>query len=469
MDGGEGGVLTGWKRGQGSLPQRVWEALRDAGRARAERRAAAPSARPTPAPEPRFPRSRLGAALEARLAVRGGVRLEDFLRQRLARYAGRLPEPLEALPATIEIEGGEPVVRARTHPGTSVTAAHLGRPEARETGERWLLRLADREGPSAVREVRELEAALGELEGRAAEARRRIQETSRPADVPAVGAVEATPEQLGRPPVPAALPIQLLRGFSLALLAAEAHRLAGPVLDASGFAGLDVASALARAPIPAGLGLVFAAGAAAAVFTFLEAAVQRLAALTRDPAVALRGRMLGGLAAGAAALAAGVAAATSAPARLGEPVLLVAVPLAAVLLLRQAAALAAVRAVAEAAALEWDRARTGEARLRAGQAEAVALAEEGLRRVEAERTEVRRRLRAIERRALESDRVAAAAAAEGARRLDRLAEALAAALELDRYAYLKVSAARSHGVLSRPARPEHPPRLESAERFGVAG
>ena len=61
---------------------------------------------------PRLGRSRAGVALEARAAVRAGIRLDDFLRHRLARYAADLPVALEELPVEIDVEGGEPVVRA---------------------------------------------------------------------------------------------------------------------------------------------------------------------------------------------------------------------------------------------------------------------------------------------------------------------------------------------------------------------
>jgi hypothetical protein len=54
----------------------------------------------------RVPRSSLGAALDARRAVRAGVRIDDFLRHRLARYATRLPVPLDALPVAVAVEGG---------------------------------------------------------------------------------------------------------------------------------------------------------------------------------------------------------------------------------------------------------------------------------------------------------------------------------------------------------------------------
>src|SRR5690242_19355051 len=76
--------------------RRVLESAGEAWRRRAAARAAARSSRPVP--EARVARSRIEVAVDARLAVRAGVRLEDFLRHRLARYASRLAVSLEELP-----------------------------------------------------------------------------------------------------------------------------------------------------------------------------------------------------------------------------------------------------------------------------------------------------------------------------------------------------------------------------------
>jgi hypothetical protein len=63
------------------------------------------------------------------------------------------------------------------------------------------------------------------------------------------------------------------------------------------------------------------------------------------------------------------------------------------------------------------------------------------------------RLRALEQRAAEDARVAAALAARAERRSERLAESLAAALELDRYAFLRRASAQEHDAADvRPFR-----------------
>src|SRR6266496_3682819 len=106
-----GGGADSVAQGRSAALRRFVEAVSEAWRERASERRA--RAAPKLAPEPHVARSRVAAALEARLAVRAGVRLGDFLRHRLAKYAARLPLPLEALPVAVTIEGGEPVVRPR--------------------------------------------------------------------------------------------------------------------------------------------------------------------------------------------------------------------------------------------------------------------------------------------------------------------------------------------------------------------
>lgn len=431
---------------------------------RARRAARLP--RPERPPEPRVPRSALAVAVEARLGVRSGVRLEDFLRHRLATYAARLPVALSTLPYRVDVEGGDVVVASRARPllGPSLPAPRTDPLEA----------LATREGPAPAREAAALAGALAALQPRLDAARRHVDALERglhedlaSGALAAATAVEATAEQLGRPPVPPVLPLHALRAVAVALLGAVAWRLAGPILAASGLSADDVATV--RAPVQLALALAFAAGAALALWAFQDVAVRRLAALAAGADAPGRRRLAWLVALGAAALAAAVAAAGAAPAPAAERLLVATVPLVSVLLLRAAARLAAEHAAATARALEWDRARTRELAERGRRAEAIDTARTALARLEAERDGVSRALRALERRAALALGAHEEARAAEARRLERLSEALAAALELDRYLFLRLAAA--HGApVARAVRGERPARLEPAvpERLGVA-
>ena len=145
--------------------------------------------------------------------------------------------------------------------------------------------------------------------------------------------------------------------------------------------------------------------------------------------------------------------------------LLAVVPFAGALLLRAAARLQTARDAALEAALAWDRALAVDVSERARRMEIVEQARAEVARLEAERADSRHRVRALEQRAVSADRAAAERTRLEAHRLERLAESLAGALELDRYAFLRLATEATHDALARPVR-----RLErSSERLGIAG
>jgi hypothetical protein len=461
-----GGGAEGVVHGRGHAARRIIDTIGEAWRERAsEKRALAAPARVA---EPRLRRSHLAAALDARLAVRSGVRLDDFLRHRLARYASRLPVPLEELPITVDVEGGEAVIRPRPARRAPVSAAPAEVPA-------FTRALADREGPYAARELRDAETALDRLDARAAAARARLDALQ--ADLAAALSsgqlaarpdVNATAEQLGRPPVPPALPVHALRAFVAILVAAEAWRFAGPVLAASGIDAAALEHALRTRPVPAALALAFATGAAAAAFTFAGAALARAAAAISSAAEPRRRPLLLAASAVAALLVPGIAAAAGAPERWAGLALLATVPFAGAILWRAATGLAARRDAAAEAALGWDRARAAEAVERGRREEVVARAAAELAAAEAERGVARRRLQQLHRLAVGADRAAAVAARAEASRLDRLSEGLACALELDRYLYIRLAAERSLAPYERPARAARHGAV-ATERLGIAG
>jgi hypothetical protein len=470
------GLVAEFKRRKGP----AWRRALDIALEASQRRAAARDAlrRPKPLPDIKLARSRLDVALEARVAVRSGVRLEDFLRNRLAKYAARLPVALEDLPVVIDIDGGEPIVKSRGAAQPPVPAAYAASwapsyaPQSRADDQsRWMKSLIEREGPFAAQEIRDALAALDALDGRIAGARERAEALARTlADdlaagkVPAPAAVDATPEQLGRPPVPTPTPATALRIFVLSLVVAEAFFFSGPILAAQGVDPARIVEAVSASPIPVGMAIVFALGAAASVFAFAKVALERAAQL--DSSSDARRRRLGGTAAIAAALlAGGVAAAATNTSRVAHVALLAVVPFAGALLLRAAARLQTARDAALAAALAWDRALAVDVSERARRIEIVDQARGEVERLEAERADGRHRVRALEQRAVSADRAAAERARLEAHRLERLAESLAGALELDRYAFQRLATEATHDALVRPVR-----RLErSSERLGIAG
>ena len=467
------GFVAEFKGRKGPAWRRALDMVAEASRRRAAAREALKA--PKELPDVKVHRSRLEVSVEARMAVRAGIRLEDFLRNRLAKYAARLPVALEDLPVVIDIDGGEPVVRSRAAVQPAIPAAYGASyaPQARpEEHDRWMRSLVEREGPFAAQEIHEAEAALAALDQRVAAARDRAEQLARTlADdlaagkVPAPAAVDATPEQLGRPPVPAHTPATALRTFVLALVVAEAFFFSGPILAAQGVDPAGIVEALRASPVPVAMALVFALGAAAAAFAFASVSLARVAQLdgARERARS-RGTVIAA-ALVAALLVGGVTAAATNASRLAHVALLAIVPFAGALLLRAAARLQVLRDTALQAALAWDRALAQEVSERARRTEIVEQARVEVDRLEAERADSRRRVRALEQRAVSAERAVAERTRREARRLERLAESLAGALELDRYAFLRLATEAAHDALVRPVR-----RIErSSERLGIAG
>lgn len=413
---------------------------------------------------PRVARSTLLAAVDARLAVRSGVRLDDFLRHRLARYAARLPVPLEALPVTFDVEGGETLVKPRPRPrsfGPRLEPSRAPLPAGSDV--------------LAARDLRDAEAALDDFDRRAAAARdhvdameRGLVEALASGAVIARPAIEATAEQLGRPTVEPAMPIHGLRAFVAVLVAAEAWRFSGPVLAASGANEGGLEAGLRTAPVATGLALAFALGAAVATFTFAWFALSRGAEAASGAPGAGRRSLLLAASAGAAALVPAVAAAGTSPDRWAHLALLAAVPFAGAALWRAATALGARRAARAEIALGWDRERAREALERGRREEACQRAAAELATLEADRAVARRRFGKVHRAAVAAERRAELSARAEAERLERLSEGLACALELDRYLFIRFASERDHAPLARPARAR---AVESgvAERLGVAG
>ncbi|HYG67257.1 MAG TPA: hypothetical protein VD838_06345, partial [Anaeromyxobacteraceae bacterium] len=363
-----------------------------------------------------------------------------------------------ALPVDVDVEGGEPVVRARPAPRASTSYV----PSRRSDEARWLRLLVETEGPAAAREIADAESAVDALDARAAAQRTRIDELSRAlADDVAAGKlvppprVDGTPEQMGRPPVPSVAPVYTLRGFAAALLVAETWQLSGPVLAAGGVDPSLLGIAAQTDPLGVALGLVFALGAAAAIFALAHVAVSRAVDVFAETPAERRRRYLGATSAGAALVSGAVAGTALVPGRWPIVVLLVAVALAAAFLFRLANRLQDARAGAVLSALAWDRERFVELTERGRRVQVLEWATEELRAIEADRLAARRRLRALQRRAIDAERHASEAQVAEARQLEKLADSLVTALELDRYLFIRLASATENGALllrrDRPA------------------
>ncbi len=413
-------------------------------------------------------RSWLAAWWQARVSVHAGVPLEDFMRSRLAHYLAGLHIARSRLPLDISEENG--VVSAR--PAAEPRAAEPSPGD----GDAWLAPLVAVEGPAARQEIWEAEAHLARLDSEIEAARRRAEEISRrlAADVaaglvPTPSAVNATPEQFGRPPVRgAALPVAA-GAFGLAALVAETWQVAIPLLRAMGLDPGGLRTELLQRPAEVALAGVFALGVAGSLFVFAHVALYRSLDLFRGDPDVRRRRWLGA-AAGGAALAAAIIAGSMAALRPDPPeappemarwtfaLLLLAVPTATAFLVGAGRTDAARRGAELAAALEWDRERARLLAERARRLEELEWAEAEERAFEAERATAHRRLRALDARAMEAARAQVEADRREAIALARLAQSFVGALELDRYEFVRQAAARGAAELLAPRRRRVEPR-----------
>jgi hypothetical protein len=395
---------------------------------------------------------------QARVSVSAGVPLDDYLRSRLARYLAMLPVPRSRLPLSVDVEDGELVVRAAEPERRAAP-----RPDDAET---WLAPLVAAEGPTVRQEVAELEVKLALLDGDAEAARHRTEEVSRrlAADVAAglltaPPGVEATAEQLGRPPLRGAWLQGGLLAFVAAAFLAETWQIALPLLRAAEVDPARLSAEASRRPLETAFAALFALGVSAALFALGHAGVDAAVAASRGDGDPRRRRLLGSAAGAAAVLAALVAAALGgipAPsARMPGPtfvLLLLAVPLASALILRRARVEAARRAETAAEALAWDRERARALGERARRLEELDWAEEEERELERQRELARRRLRELSARAMVASRLAAEAERTERAGLARLAHSLVGALELDRYEFVRQASARGATALLAPRR-----------------
>jgi hypothetical protein len=389
----------------------------------------------------------------ARLAVRAGIPVDDFLQHRLAQRLTALPIPPSRLPLTITVE----------EHGAVLTVAHQT-PTRRAP---WLDSFLRAEGSAALApEVQLAQADVARLAARLDAQRKRVDELGRELEDSTRGQELADPadaaqaQQMGRPqvPPPIGLGLQLL---GLALLLAETWQLAVPCLEAAGIHTLDLAGELHRNPVGLVLGGLFALGASASLFLFAHLALRRGRDLFGEQPA--RRRLGTGLAVtGALALAvsmawsvAGMRPGASRPvdleyARVTLFLIALAIPLTTAWLMQLARQMNDERAEALDGARAWDREHYRSFAELSRRAAVLGEEERRLMRLELERLAAIRRLRALQQRIVRAERMAADAADEEEQDLLRLGQAIAASLELDRYEYLRQAAARGLRVEHRP-------------------
>jgi hypothetical protein len=421
-------------------------------------------------------RSWVAAWWQARISVRAGVALDDFLRSRLARYLAGLPVPRGRLPLAVEVDDGSLSIHPSTEqrPVRPAAAAAPG-------GDAWLDPLVELEGPAVRQEIWELEARIAGLDGRVAEARAHADERSRrlAADlgvgaIPLPAGIDATAEQLGRPPVRSGRREAAILTFGIGALAAVTWEVGLSLLRVAGIDAAALLAEAARRPVDLAFVAVFALGVAVALFLFAQVALGRALDLFRGDADARQRRWLAAASAGASAAAIALASAmalvrpepggTTPGGRVTWALVFLLVPAATAILLRTARVEADLRAVELEAALAWDRERARALAERARRLEELAWAEEEVRDLARQRDAARRRLRDLEVRAISASRVSAEAERRERASLSRLAETLVGALELDRYEFVRQATARGAPELLAAARrkPEARPRVEAA-------
>ncbi len=414
----------------------------------------------------------------ARLAVRAGIALEDFLRHRLAQHLGTLPVPRARLPVSLSIEEGGTVACRAVDPAPRHAP--------------WLESFLRAEGSASLGpEIELARADAARFAARIEAQRERVDGVGRELEEVARGTEVADPDddaqarQMGRPPLPPPLGLAL-QFFALALLLAEAWQLALPCLEAAGVGTQDITAELYRNPVGVVLGSIFALGAAVSLFVLVHVALRRgLEILEAQPGPGRR--LWGGTVSASAAALAAVMVWSIASTRPGahRPIdhdhacvtlflIALAIPITTAWLLRASRRLQDARESAAALARRWDqehyRSLAGLSR------RAAALAEEDRRlaRLEAERGEAMGRLRGLQQRLATAERLAADAADVEQQELARLAQAIAASIELDRYEYVRQAAAHGISVERRKAPTPTPPPTRPAlgdvpEHLGLAG
>jgi len=408
----------------------------------------------------------VSAFFSARLALRCGVSLSDYLQHRLAQRLGALPVVPSQLPFTFGVEeGGNLVARPLLGPSSPSP---------------WLESLLRDEGEAALAphiqlaraEVARLTAQRDDQKLHVEEAARRFEEASQGALL-ADPRDEASARRMGRPAVPPPLGLAL-HLFAALLMLAWTFELSLPGLRAGGLPVRALLGEFERDPVNALALALFGMGAGLTLFVLAARVLARASEARRAPWPLL-------LSAGSGLLAVGLAASVGGPPALARGagaafgratlfLLALALPLSAAFLVRLGRGLERERTRALEAVRAWHefhyRSYAELSRLSAVATEAQGV----LARLEAERGAALRRLQGLQERVARAERQAADGAVAEQEGLARIAHGLLAALEQDRYEYLRQASAR--GLSTEGRRTGAPPRVGSSEvehNLGLAG
>jgi hypothetical protein len=359
------------------------------------------------------------------------VDLHEFLGDRLVQYLQRAQSGIgpERLPVEIAIDAGRVAVmpRACAPPPAGWFVQYL-----RAHGEPALSVDLQR----ARIEIARAETALRETGDRLGPARRDLEDAAR---APSLAGWDGDDADLqGRPAIPPPWSIAIV-GFVVVLVLTVAWQFTLSLLRGAGITPEDIPVEAWRRPVAVALPIVLALGASASLFLFVAAAIRRAPSILDE----LPARWHAHVLAGGTSLAAAVGLAWeilgragAAPGRATSFVVAITLPLAAPLLLGFARRLEAARAEAIRAAGAWDQAyRSALARFRRASA-IVGATERECAAHEAARAAWAQRFYALRKRAAEAARLAAEEAEEEASELRQLSDAIVAALDLDRRAYV---------------------------------
>jgi len=249
-------------------------------------------ARPIQQFAPPIRRSRLGAWWAARRAVRAQMTLQDYLQWRRAHYQRRAPQQRYPLPCEVSIVQGEvvrtPNPEADTHPGQRLLADPAGEETLEAAVVRALRFRNHSESQLILREFQQYEEEVSRLTARLMEVSETLEERAVDQQREIATGVAPVPATLARARGRRGRPRQAVPWGPLtcALVIAvtvlvEAWQFALPYLNATGVDVSNLAAEWHRNPLATLLGSSFALAAAAAVFLLWYVVIERTVAIAK--------------------------------------------------------------------------------------------------------------------------------------------------------------------------------------------